>query len=79
MGALPGSIAERARRAIAAGCDLILHCNGRRDEMEDVLSEAGTLDPDAMARGEVALSLRETVRPLDIEAAEAEFECLLQG
>jgi beta-N-acetylhexosaminidase len=79
MGALPGSIAERARRAIAAGCDLILHCNGRRDEMEDVLSEAGTLDPDAMARGEVALSLRETVRPLDIEAAEAEFERLLQG
>jgi beta-N-acetylhexosaminidase len=41
MGALPGSIADRARGAIAAGCDLILHCNGKRGEMEDVLGEAG--------------------------------------
>jgi beta-glucosidase-like glycosyl hydrolase len=30
MGALPGSIAARARGAIDAGCDLILHCNGKR-------------------------------------------------
>src|SRR6056297_3366880 len=79
MGALPGSIAERAGRAIAAGCDLILHCNGRRGEMEDVLGEAGTLDPDALARGEAALGLRDTGQPLDIAAAEAEFERLLQG
>ena len=33
MGALSGSLAERTRAAIAAGCDIVLHCNGqtRRD------------------------------------------------
>src|SRR5262245_4360632 len=28
MGALTGSIPERTRAALAAGCDLVLHCNG---------------------------------------------------
>ena len=28
MGALSGSLAERTRAAIAAGCDVVLHCNG---------------------------------------------------
>ncbi len=79
MGALPGSIAARARGAIAAGCDLILHCNGKRAEMEDVLSEAGSMTDEALARGDAALALRERVQPLDIAAAEAEFERLLQG
>ena len=79
MGALPGSIGARAAGAIAAGCDLILHCNGRRAEMEEVLAEAGTLDADALARSEAALALRDGGQPLDIAAAEAEFERLLQG
>jgi beta-N-acetylhexosaminidase len=30
MGALSGSIAERSRAAIAAGCDVVLHCTRRR-------------------------------------------------
>jgi beta-N-acetylhexosaminidase len=79
MNALPGTIGARARGAIDAGCDLILHCNGKRGEMEDVLAEAGTLDADALARGEAALALRAGAEPLDIAAAEAEFQSLLQG
>jgi beta-N-acetylhexosaminidase len=39
MEALHGSIAERARATMAAGCDLALHCNGKMDEMK-VLDEA---------------------------------------
>ena len=41
MGALSGSIDARSRAAIAAGCDLVLHCNGKLDEMQAVAS-AGT-------------------------------------
>jgi beta-N-acetylhexosaminidase len=79
MGALPGPVGARAARARAAGCDLILHCNGDRGEMEDVLSEAGRMDDDALARGEAALALRDRVQPLDMEAVEAELADLLQG
>ena len=28
MNALSGTIAERSRAALAAGCDVVLHCNG---------------------------------------------------
>src|SRR5256885_8310956 len=36
MNALEGSIAERSRATIAAGCDVVLACNGELDEMRAV-------------------------------------------
>jgi beta-N-acetylhexosaminidase len=33
MAALQGSISERARATLDAGCDLALHCNGKMEEM----------------------------------------------
>ena len=36
MEALSGTPAERARAAIDAGCDLVLHCSGKLDEMEAI-------------------------------------------
>src|ERR1700749_2224363 len=43
MNALAGSIGERRRALIAAGCDIILHCNGKLDEMQEVAREAPEL------------------------------------
>ena len=37
MQALGGSLAERAARSLAAGCDIALHCNGRMDEMTGIV------------------------------------------
>ena len=37
MGALTGPVGARAAAAIAAGCDLALHCSGRLAELEAVL------------------------------------------
>jgi beta-N-acetylhexosaminidase len=79
MGALPGPIGERAARARAAGCDLILHCNGERPEMAAVLADAGVLEGAALARCEAALAARSTPAPLDIDAAEADLAALLDG
>src|SRR5947199_268926 len=36
MKALSGTLAERSRAALAAGCDIVLHCNGKLDEMREV-------------------------------------------
>jgi beta-N-acetylhexosaminidase len=79
MGALPGPIGTRAARARAAGCDLILHCNGERAEMEPVVAEAGVLDGLSLQRAEAALARRGRPEPLDIEAAEADLADLLDG
>ena len=50
MGALSGSIEARSRAAIAAGCDLVLHCNGKLDEMQAVASAVPTLAGEAAAQ-----------------------------
>jgi beta-N-acetylhexosaminidase len=58
MGALSGSIEARSRAAIAAGCDLVLHCNGNLDEMQAVASAVPTLAGQAAARSDAALDRR---------------------
>ena len=37
-------------RALAAGCDVTLHCSGKFDEMVDVAAHVGDLSPDGEAR-----------------------------
>ena len=79
MGALQGSLAERTRRALAAGCDLALHCNGVLAEMEEVADAASPLTPAAQARLVRAEALRRnSVQPFDRAAAEARFAQLLE-
>ncbi len=58
MQALRGSLADRAGRAIAAGCDMILHCSGKQHEMDEVAEVAPMLEGNAAARAEAALALR---------------------
>ncbi len=77
MGALAGTLAERGRASVAAGCDLLLHCNGRLDEMEAVAAEAPRLSGAAAERAERALAARVAPQPLDRPAVEAELAALL--
>src|SRR5689334_24541897 len=48
MNALAGSIADRTRAIIAAGCDVALHCNGKLDEMQAVAAETPMLSGKAL-------------------------------
>ncbi len=79
MGALSGSLSERSRAAIAAGCDLVLHCNGVLSEMREVASEAPVLAGEAARRAEVALAARKRPAPLDVAGSRAELANLLHG
>jgi beta-N-acetylhexosaminidase len=73
MGALTGTIGERTRSALAAGCDLVLHCNGRLDEMRAVASETPALEGAAARRTAAALAARRQPADIDLPAARADF------
>ncbi|MFI0394946.1 beta-N-acetylhexosaminidase [Paracoccus jiaweipingae] len=76
MQALSGSIADRAAAAIAAGCDLALHCNGDLPEMEAVATAAGQLSAEACRRTRRALALRQAPGQDDIAALRDEYRRL---
>jgi beta-N-acetylhexosaminidase len=76
MNALTGTIAQRTRAIVAAGCDMVLHCNGNLDEMRQVASEAPELSGFALDRARRALATRKPPQPFDREAAWAELGSL---
>ncbi|WP_172331271.1 glycoside hydrolase family 3 protein [Mangrovicoccus sp. HB161399] len=77
MEALSGSYRDRAGLSLAAGCDVVLHCNGHRDEMEAVMAGTGILAGRALYRAHKALTMRGAVEEFDIAAAEAELAEIL--
>jgi beta-N-acetylhexosaminidase len=80
MKALDGPLALRARAALFAGCDLVLHCNGDMDEMKDVASEVKELDGLVLKRSEQALSHLAAADPgFDPAQAAARLAMLLEG
>jgi beta-N-acetylhexosaminidase len=77
MGALSGSIRDRSRAAIAAGCDVVLHCNGKLEEMQDVAAEAPMLAGEAGRRADAAIASHRKPEDIDLAAARAEFAVLM--
>ncbi len=69
MQALNGSIRSRASAAIAAGCDVALHCNGDLAEMAEAAAGVPRLAGDALARVASALAITHRVLPFDEIAA----------
>jgi beta-N-acetylhexosaminidase len=79
MGALSGSLGERTRAAISAGCDVVLHCNGDIDEMLAVAAAAPRLEGKAARRATAALAAKRPAAPIDLAAKRAEFFALISG
>jgi beta-N-acetylhexosaminidase len=77
MNALAGSIAERTHAIFAAGCDIVLHCNGKLDEMRDVARHTPELSGQALQRANAALASRKAPLAFDRVAGRAELDALM--
>jgi len=80
MKALSGDFTDRARAALAAGCDVVLHCNGDMAEMKAAVAGTRDLGGRAKARAAAALSrIARAAEPFDVDAARARFDAALDG
>jgi beta-N-acetylhexosaminidase len=70
MEALKGSFSDRTRSAIEAGCDVVLHCNGKMHEMVEIADNVDVLSEEALVR--VQKSLKLLKQPKDINISEFE-------
>jgi beta-N-acetylhexosaminidase len=78
MKALSGAFAARRAAVLAAGCDVVLHCNGEMAEMQAIAAGCPALDAAAVRRLAAATALlRRPARPFDRGQAEARLAELL--
>ncbi|MDP1632998.1 MAG: beta-N-acetylhexosaminidase [Caulobacter sp.] len=80
MKALKGDFESRTRAALAAGCDVILHCNGRMDEMIPAMAGCKPLAGRSKRRAQAAMArLARKPEPFDVAAAVARFDAAFDG
>jgi beta-N-acetylhexosaminidase len=79
MRALGGSFASRSAGALAAGCDLALHCNGDMTEMKEVAAAVSPLTSAGRRRVDRAETRRRASEPFDRGVLEARFRALMAG
>ena len=83
MQALGGTLGQRAARALGAGCDIALHCNGKRGEMEEVVAHTEPMTPAAGRRFDAGrAALARASAPLgkaELADAEKQVRALLPG
>ena len=77
MQALSGGLAQRARDALAAGCDVILQCNGHETDMAEVAGAVPRLEGVSAQRAAAALAARRPAGPADVVALAAELDDLV--
>jgi beta-N-acetylhexosaminidase len=77
MAALEGPVGTRAKDALRAGCDLVLHCNGKLGDMKDVAQHVPPLAGRSLQRAEAALAQLRAPLAFDIERAEARLNALV--
>ena len=78
MKALSGDMIERTMASLEAGCDIALHCNGDRSEMEAIMNACGVVTPETAQRLHRAESYRTRALPLDLTEAEAQLKQLME-
>ncbi|MEC9369223.1 MAG: beta-N-acetylhexosaminidase [Pseudomonadota bacterium] len=79
MGALGGGLGDRARAVIASGSDVVLHCNGKMDEMKAVAASSPELADASLQRFADALGRLVEPEVLDVKSAEAALARVMES
>ena len=79
MKALSGTLEEKCSTALNAGCDMLLHCNGKLDEMREVAVAAGELKGKALRRAKAALKSARKPQAFDKKAALKDLELVVSA
>jgi beta-N-acetylhexosaminidase len=77
MKALSGDFTSRAGAILAAGCDIVLHCNGDMDEMAAISAAVPRLQGRSLMRAKRAAKGLGKAGHADESALRAEFDALL--
>ncbi len=78
MDALSGNLGERAEVALAAGCDIALHCNGKLGEMADIVSRVGAMSTEASRLWVKIIESKKVVISIDHNKLKEEFHNLME-
>ena len=73
MNALSGTLAERARATLVAGCDVVLHCNGTLEARREAADACPPRSGEAKRRADAALAAWRAPAPFDVARAREEF------
>lgn len=76
MNALAGTIGERAANIIAGGCDIVLHCNGHMDEMQQVVANVPALQGKSLERAVRVVDGFPKADAADEAAIRSEFDAM---
>jgi beta-N-acetylhexosaminidase len=79
MQALSGTLVERASATLAAGCDVVLHCNGSLAERRQVADVVPPLAGTALRRADAAVAARRRADATDIDEARRSFAAMLSA
>ena len=79
MQALSGTLGERAGAALAAGCDVVLHCNGQPEEMADIADKVVELSPTALRRWTIAKNMKSEDKLKNFNDLLDEFNILMKN
>ena len=77
MNALSGSLDHRAKASLFAGCDVVLHCNGKMEEMREIATELKPLEDIHLKRAQSALAHLAPPGEFDVAAGESRLAELL--
>jgi beta-N-acetylhexosaminidase len=79
MKARSGDFAARTEAILAAGCDVVLHCNGVMEEMRAVAGAVPVLAGEALRRAERAVAGLSADDDADEDAIRAEFAAMFEA